>query len=115
MQRVIHGRTNEDNLTKQLERINKFCDLFLFLILHDDHYFMITFNKMKYKITYYNSMGSTDNPSREYAQIVVRFEFTFVNILFTSSIVILQCEFPLQTDKLKKELVSCSVVEADID
>lgn len=66
MQRVIHGSMNEGNLAKLLEGMNKFYDMFLFSILHDDHYFMVAFNRIKNTITYYKSMGSTGNASRKY-------------------------------------------------
>lgn len=93
--------------------MNTFCDMFLCPILHDDHYFKVLFNILKYKITYYNSMSSIENPSRKYMQIVECFKLTFVNNSFTCAIVTSQCKFPSQIEEVKKELVVRSVVEAD--
>lgn len=84
--------------------MNKFCDMFLCSILHNDHYFMVAFSTIKYRITYYNSMDSIENLSRKYTQIVVCFKLTFVNNSFTRAIDASQCKFPSQAEEVKKNL-----------
>lgn len=85
--------------------MNKFCYMFLCPILHNDHYFMVAFSRIKYRITYYNSMGSIENLSRKYTQIVVCFKLTFVNNSFTCAINASQCKFSSQAEEVKKKLL----------